>query len=445
MQTYLSRDQQPDLGVDPVHATGLSACLAGAVLMVASLAASRDGRHGMPESLAGLPGRAEHRTRAILLAAPLVAGVAAAVTVFAYLGIRLLNGPVAGRLDPWEPLTAVAAAMLAAALGVAVGRWARWLIAGPMVVAALGVLIIMNTTNGAAGWWLPVMQKYRPDWPDRPSGVHLVYVVALAALFAGLALLRHRVRLAPAAALVAGLGVAVPTGAVAAAEPPVTQPTSGELTIEDVDPRVRERYHGAGTHRCAVRRGITYCAYPGYEPWIPLWEEPVRAAVDVLPAALRARVPRVEQTSLRWYLGEDGGATVIRPTMTWGHPDQRTALAMDVAIWATGVRDADDTPGCDAHGQARTVVALWIIGQVSPPELPRALHVDADNRSTWLASWGPAEVVYAKLLLSTPGAREKVLARWDTLMKPTTTIDQALPLLGLDRKFDAPTGATPCA
>ncbi|MGW6504995.1 hypothetical protein, partial [Nonomuraea angiospora] len=147
LQTFLSWDQQPDLTMDPINATGLATCLGAAVLIVAGLATSRDGRHGMPESLAGLPGRAEHRTRALLLATPLVAGVAAAA-MGGYLAIRLLSGPAGGRLDVWEPLTAVAAAVLAATLGVAVGRWARWLIAGPLVVAVLGFLIFTNTTNG---------------------------------------------------------------------------------------------------------------------------------------------------------------------------------------------------------------------------------------------------------------------------------------------------------
>jgi hypothetical protein len=447
LQTYLSWDQQPHLGVDPVHATGLSTCLGAAVLVVASLAASRDGRHGMPESLAGLPGRPEHRTRAILLATPLVAGVAAAAAVFGYLGIRLLSGPAAGRFDLWEPLTAVAAAALAATLGVAIGRWARWLIAGPMVAAVLGYLIFTNYQNGAAGWLLPVMQTYYPDWPDRPSGVHLVYVVALAVLFGGVALLKHRVRLAPAVAAVAALGVAVPTGAAAAAEPPIVERLGeGWFTLEDVDPRLRERYHGRNTHRCSARQGITYCVYPGYEPWIPLWEEALRPAVDVLPAALRARVPRVEQVSWTRFLVDDLEESVIQMPMTWGHPDQRIVLAQDVARWAIPWRNVPGAPDrkCDARGQARTIVMLWIVGQVSAPELPRELYVDYRRGRLAMMDWGAAEVGYAKLLLATPGAREKVHAHWDTLIKPTTTIDQALPLLGLERRFDAPAGARPC-
>ncbi|WP_049574243.1 hypothetical protein [Nonomuraea sp. SBT364] len=445
LQTYLSRGQQPHWGVDPVHATGLSTCLAAAVLIVAALAVSRDGRHGMPETLAGLPGRAGHRTRAILLATPLVAGLASAVAVGGYLLVRLAAGPAAGRLDVWEPLTAVAAAMLAATLGVAIGRWVRRLIAGPMVVAVLGYLIYMNPVNGPLRWLLPVMQDHHADWPDRPSGTHLVYVLALVVVFAGVALLRHRTRLMPAAAVVAALAVAVPAGAATAAEPPVLRPRVGMLGPETVDPRVFERYFGPAAHRCSDRQGVTYCAYPGYEPWIPLWEQAVLPAADVLPAALRARLPRVEQTPLTWYYGHDGASPFQAP-MTWGHPDQRAMLAQSVGLWATGLLKALALAGTggDAHGQARMVLALWITGQVSVPEPPRPLYADVRFGRQMMVGWGPAEVAYAKLMLATPGVRDKVSAHWDTLTHPATTIDQALPLLGLNRTQATPPGPTPC-
>ncbi|MBB5782677.1 hypothetical protein [Nonomuraea jabiensis] len=451
LQTFLSWGQQPDLTMDPINATGLATCLASAVLITASLATSRDGRHGMPESLAGLPGRAEHRTRALLLATPLVAALAAGVAVGGYLAIRLLSGPAGGRLDVWEPLTAVAATVLAATLGVAVGRWTRWLIAGPLVVAVLGFLIYMNPTNGQARWLLPVMQAHRPDWPDRPSALHLVYVLAVAAVFGGIALLRHRVRPAPAVAVVVALAVAVPSGAIAAStRPPSRFPTNVELTVDHVDSRVRERYFGPDAYRCTERQGLTYCAFPGYEPWIPLWEQAVQPVVAVLPAALRARAPQVRQMSPTWSFADDSG--VIRPSMSWGHPDQRRMLAEDVAFRATGLYDSAAkhfnpsrrAAPCDVRGQARTVVALWLIGQVSPPEARRQLYVDHHLGRLSGLDWGPAEIGYAKLLLASPGAREKVQANWDTLVKPTTTIDQALPLLGLERKFDAPMGAMPC-
>ncbi|MEU7895203.1 hypothetical protein AB0B45_20370 [Nonomuraea sp. NPDC049152] len=239
-------------------------------------------------------------------------------------------------------------------------------------MAVLGFLIYTNPMNGPAGWLLPVMQDHRPDWPDRPSAVHLVYVLALAVAFGGIALLKHRVRLAPAAAVVVALAVAVPSGAIAAAEPSVARPSAGELSLDDVDPRVRERYFGKDAHRCSVRQGITYCAYPGYEPWIPLWEQAVRPIAEALPAALGARMPRVEQTSYTWFFGDDSDTPMVRPPMTWGSLDQRRMLAEDVALWATGLADASARAGeiragerCDVRGQARTVVTIWLMGHVA--------------------------------------------------------------------------------
>ncbi|WP_329082299.1 MULTISPECIES: hypothetical protein [unclassified Streptosporangium] len=440
VQTYLSRDQQPDLNIDPIAATGMASCLAGAVLLVANLTTSRDGRHGMPESLAGLPAGAEHRTRAVLFAAPLVGGLSAAVVLGLYLVIRLLSGPVAGTLDPYEPLTAVAVSAFAAALGVAVGRWLPWLISGPLVIAALGFLIFQNPVNGPAGWWLPVMQRHWPDWPDRPSGTHLVYVLALVVLAGGVASLRYGLRPAPLVAVVAAVAVAVPTGVTAAAVRQGSAIGSAWTAGDDVDPRLRDRFLGSRSHRCEERGGITYCAYPEYVPWIPLWEEAIGPVVRAVPPERRHLVPQVRQMSSSWFFNEDIEARAVRPSMSWGHPDQRKRLAEDLSLHVAGFH-----PMCDARGQARTLVMLWLIGQTAPVTRPQSLQIDSrlSRRST--IDYGDAEVGYAKRLLASPGARERVRAHWDTLMRPATTLERALPLLGLDREFpiSKPEG-TPC-
>ncbi|MFB9679720.1 hypothetical protein [Streptosporangium vulgare] len=440
VQTYLSRDQQPDMGIDPIAATGMASCLAGAVLLVANLATSRDGRHGMPESLAGLPAGAGHRTRAVLFAAPLVGGLSAAVVLGLHLLIRLLSGPVAGTLDPYEPLTAVAASAFAAALGAAVGRWLPWLIAGPLVIAAIGFLIFQNPANGSAGWWLPVMQHHYPDWPDRPSGTHLVYVLALVVLAGGIASLRHGLRPSPLVAVVAAVAVAVPAGATAAEVRPVAATRSGWMDTDDVDPRVRDRFFGPHAYRCEERGGVTYCAYPEYVPWIPLWEEAVAPVVRAIPPERRHLVPQVRQMTSAWFFGEDTEAHAVRPGMSWGHPDQRRRLAEDLSLHVAGLR----LP-CDARGQARTLVTLWLIGQASPVTRPRSLRIDGRLSGKSLVDYGDIEVGYARRLLASPGARERVRTHWDTLMRPTTTLERALPLLGLDREFpiSKPEG-TPC-
>jgi hypothetical protein len=126
-------------------------------------------------------------------------------------------------------------------------------------------------------------------------------------------------------------------------------------------------------------------------------------------------------------------------------------LAEDVALWATGLADASIRAAkiragerCDVRGQARTVVTIWLMGHVVPPEEPHMLQIDANFGRQSSAMWGPAETSYAKQLLASPRARERMHANWETLLKPTTTIDQALPLLGLERTSNAPMGATPC-
>ncbi|MEU8146511.1 hypothetical protein [Nonomuraea sp. NPDC048901] len=439
VQLRLSRDQQPDLTVDPVHATGIAACLAGALLVVASLAVSRDGRHRMPELLAGLPGRAEVRTRAVLFAAVVVAVVGQALVVGGYLLVRALSGPAGGRLDMFEPLTALGVGALAATLGVAVGRWVSWLIAGPVVVAGLGLLIFFNTNPGT--WWLPVMQTHWMDWPDRPTGPHLVYVLALAVLAGLAALLRHGRRPVTLVAAVVALAVAVPAGATAAAVRPVALfPTGRTLTIDDVDTRVREKYFGRDAYRCERREGVRYCALSDYASWIPLWAGVVAPIVRAVPPDARVRVPLVKQyTSNWWYTNEDRVA--IAP-MAWGASDQRKLLAQSVALDI--IDDFDNA--CDARGQARMVVALWLMGQASAIALPQeTLNMDGRTALRSLIDYGDSEIGYAKLLLQSSGARERVWTNWDTLMRPATTVEQALPLLGLPQRYpiSKPKG-TPC-
>ncbi|MER6949393.1 hypothetical protein ABT294_35820 [Nonomuraea sp. NPDC000554] len=438
VQVYLSWGEQPDLTVDTVRATGFAACLAGAVLVVSSLAVSRDGRHRMPESLGGLPGRSRARTAAVLAAAVLAGVLAETVFMGGYLLVRLASGPVGGRLDVFEPLTGLALGALGGALGASVGRWARRLIAGPVVMAGLGLLIFLNVTPGPGSWWSPVVQQHWMDWPDRPSGPHLLYVLALAGLAGALALLRHGLRPVAAVAAVAGLAVAVPAGATAAAVPPVTPLHAGRFDLSDVDQRVRERYFGADARRCEQHDGVRYCAFPEYVPWIPLWAEAVAPVARAVPPERRGLVPRVEQATSSWIISMDSG--VAYAPMAWGRPDQRTALAQSVAFDVAGFDSQ-----CDARGQARMVVALWLWGQGSGIGLPTMLRMDEHLGVTPGSEWGDTEVRYARLMLRTAGIRERIWAHWDTLMRPATTTEQALPLLGLSQQYPVskPKGA-PC-
>ncbi|WP_030457205.1 hypothetical protein [Herbidospora cretacea] len=101
----------PDLTFVTLRAVTASTLVAGAVLVVANLAAGRDRRGGLPETLGALPGRAPARTRAVLLAAPLAGALAAAVVIVPWSCTPSCAAPppapsTAGRPStawPWPP------------------------------------------------------------------------------------------------------------------------------------------------------------------------------------------------------------------------------------------------------------------------------------------------------------------------------------------------------
>ncbi|MEU6741039.1 hypothetical protein [Streptosporangium sandarakinum] len=461
LRLYAVWEWLPDLTVDPVSMSGAMLLLAAAAMLAAHLAASRDTREGIPETLGPLPGRAPERTVAAVVAAVAAGTGIAALTMALYLAARLAMGPVAGTFDPYEALAGVLAVPFAAGLGAALGRWAPWPVAVPAAAFLLGVFTLLNgNQSGYGGWFLPVVLFHGPDWPARPSGLHVLYLVAAVTLFAAAALLRHGIRPARLAAAVTAAAVAVPAGAAATAaapgeemNPPLTR--GMKFTAQLVPARVRDRYLGPDSRRCEKRGATTYCAFPRYVSWIPLWASAVEPVVEALPPAARGRLPVVRQYSDSWWMADDHDERFIGTFMVWGRAGaadaHRGALASALVDRFVRLRATGD--GCDARGQARTVVGLWLLGQAVPPapaaeeQLQRGgSHFEFRHSSLGNARYGAAELGYARELLAMPGARERIWAHWDTLLKPSTTVERALPLLGLRPHFaPEPVRGTPCS
>lgn len=454
---YQAWDWAPDLTVDTVDLAGCALFLAGAVLLVANLATSRDGRYGMPETLAALPGRAPVRTRAVAVAAMAVGGALAVGLIGTGLAIRVGQGPVAGRFDAFEALAGIAAVTLAAALGVALARWLPGLIVGPVVLLGLALVTLLNRNlSGVGGWFLPLVLHHGVDWPQRPSALHLAYLVAGSVLLTAVALLRHRRRPVRLVAAAVAVGIAVLAGGLAAGSPEVDLRSArpgpdGTL----VDPRVRDRYFGPDAYRCENRDAVTYCAFPGYVAWIPRWMAAVGPIAAAVPPAARSRLPVVRQQPASWFPAPSvrTADTSAHTWLVWGEHAAGNAyrdwLAGEVAARVTGLAAADR---CDARGQARTVIALWLLAQTTgsaAPPAPVTLQVSPItriNQSTLLGQlYGPAEAGYAGRLLAAPDARARIWANWPVLLEPTTTIEQALPLLGLrPESTPEPAGEQPC-
>ncbi|MEV4455650.1 hypothetical protein [Microbispora sp. NPDC049633] len=445
-QTWSRAPAWPEVTID----TAYGCLLVGAgVLLAANLAVNRERRHGMPETIRALPVRAPARTRALLVAAPAVAAAVACATTAVHL-MSLLPAHAAARFDPWEALTGPAGAALCGVLGVAAGRWLPGPATGPVVLFAVAAPLELSRSGGSWAALLPVILHH--DLPveinPRPSGAHLVYLLALIPLVAALGMVRYGLRPRRSIAALAGLAVAVPTGAVAIGG------------MHDAVPEERlARWMTPEAQRCREAEGVRYCAYPGYEAWIPLWARAVRPVVAAVPPAERDLVPEIRQRVGDVSLGQ-GRGTIMKPG--WPHPTgpfflwgrhgtaelseawlggqvaARVAGLPDPDYWFVSVTDplfgAEDLgfqqtrPDCADWGRARTLVALWLGGQAGP------VRTAASSWAQTKDSERPAAerlYRYAERLVARQDARSRVWTHWTTLMDPKTTIERALPLLGL--------------
>ncbi|MEU5867012.1 hypothetical protein ABZ815_37955 [Nonomuraea sp. NPDC047529] len=454
----------PDLSVDPASTSGAMLLLAAAMLLAANLATSRDMRGGMPETLGALSGHAAERTKAAISAAVTVGAGVALLVMVVYLPVRLAMGPVAGVFDPYEALGGVLAVPFAAALGAMLGRWAPWLVAVPVTAFLIGAFTWLNSQqSGYGGWFLPVVLFHGPDWPQRPSALHAVYLLASVALFAALALLRHGARPVRLVAALAAVAVVVPTGAAATAAAPgeeinhrfETMQGDPAAFLDGMDAQVRERYFAQDARQCEKHGAITYCAFHDYVAWIPSWVSAVNPVAQALPPAERDRLPAVRQFTDSWLSADSDEGESISTYLMWGRAGAedtyRAVLASQVIRSVLGLRPP--RTGCDLRGQSRALVGLWLLGQAVAPAPPedREIQLGSSFFSSvqsplGMVRYGAAELGYARKLLATPDARQRIWTHWDTLLRPGTTVEQALPLLGLRPEYPAePLKGQPCS
>ncbi|MEV6982929.1 hypothetical protein AB0M95_16930 [Sphaerisporangium sp. NPDC051017] len=419
-----------------------------ATLIAANLIITRELRNQMPETLAALPVRAPARTRAAVLITPLVTMVPVTAAILVQLtSLRVGTTVGAGRFDAYALVTGVVVVALSAVIGIALGRWLPTLIAPGIALFVLGAAMVL----GLAAWLLPlVFVSGIPVELSRPSGWHLVYIVALVFLVGAVALLRHGPRPGPAtiaaAATVFALGATVLGG-------------QGQ----------HKAFAAASTQHCERRGEVTYCAFPPYVPWIGLWQQAVEPVVAAVPPAARHALPEIRQRVYDWrrFPREKLARPAVRPDQTWGRNGGETAsrriLAAQVAAAVTGLPwDEMDSggylPTCDARGQARTVVALWLAEHVERQHLPSSIDTFNQEGDRKIGSiprsdmgwvdYGPAELGYARRLLADPGAERRIWAHWDVLTNPKSTVSQVIPLLGLSVQPASgrpPAGEEPCA
>ncbi len=231
---------------------------------------------------------------------------------------------------------------------------------------------------------------------------------------------------------------------------------------------------------CVERAGATYCHYPRYGPLVDWWAAPVEGVLARVPAP----TPVVVHQRMRpWadlpWLEEDARQRIVEvlPSLPRSQPRPPDDHSVTVAFtWEAGGTDdvelawqvASLTVGlpvvgvarhapCDAAGQARGAVALWLAGQ-STPDAGRAL-ADALDRGAWAnpnaggrlvpsrhhlgdevsdqgnaVAIGPDDAAVAVALLRLPAAEvaQALAPHWERLAQPSFGTDRLADLLGVE-------------
>ncbi|CCH28379.1 hypothetical protein ABZ816_28755 [Actinosynnema sp. NPDC047251] len=454
-RTFATWQVMPNWSLDTVDTATASLVLGAGALLAANLATLRDHRKGFAELLAPLPGRPGTRTLAVLVATTAVTVVLATAVIGLHFATLLVGSVPVGRFDVSELVTGVVLVALMTGTGVALARWTPVLVAGPIAV----LVLVWSMFQFPGVWLLPVVPdlKITVD-PTRPPLWHLLYAVGLFVAVAAAALLRHGAR--PLRTTVAAVGlVAVVLGGALTLNSPEAGAPSASASRGSSDRSV-----SAGADLCETHNEVRYCAFPSFAAWIPLWQQAVEPVVAAAPPAARTRLPAVVQRTRTGRIDQRAAKSTIMPDTSWGRNggevDSRRSLAAQMAGALTGfpgVNSSQTPDGCDARDRARTVVALWLTGQVEEAVAPVRVQsqvVQQDGREVTrtraasdlgMIDYGSAELAYAARLSEVPDARARVREHWDVLVDPSTTIPAALPLLGLtdDVPVEQP-GGTPC-
>lgn len=437
-------------------------------IVAANLAALRPRRHGSVELYATTPVTPATVTSAHLLTA-MTAGAIGAVLVAGAVAAELLLSEPIGRLDVAE--TAIGALIVAGGVvvGVAVARWLPWFLFGFAAVIAVTVIegVIGSSQTGTLRFFAfaaPTTSAGHPFLDSRPSVWHALFVVSMTLLLAGVALVRHGTGRAAVSLLTIGALAAAATGWGQ------SRPLDEEAALARVSFLAGEN----GAHRCAVREGVEYCAFPGITDAVDEWAGVVAAVVSRVPAGA-PRPERVHQRPPIEIGNNDCGRSTyeetllgpirnrldprriwppdddVHPPFAWperfpcgGEQDGGLFLAVQAASAAVGLPPAlaSDERRCRADGQARAQLALWLGAQSSPRargalaallddgaawrgphlEFPSGRGFGWDSPPVWAVAWHRDDVVAAtRLAEHDPESVAAALAPyWDRLLQPTT-------------------------
>ncbi|MFR9796324.1 hypothetical protein ACL02U_10530 [Streptomyces sp. MS06] len=437
---------------------------AAGVAIAASLGALREHRHGVTEQFGVQVLTPGARTAAHLLAlAPPV--LVAAFLSAARIGYLAAQPGAAGSVRFAELGAAPLCVLLAGAVGVLAARLSTSPVTAPLAVVGLAVFTLAAAVNSTSNWrWLaPVTVEPETAAPLpmaalwRPAGWHLLWLAGVAAVLSGSALRRAGAR----GWWFRGTVVCGASGALLAASMQL-----GGVPSQVAHQRAELTLHPAATQSCEEHGRVTYCAFPGFQAWIPAWGQVASGVLAQVPTQVAGERYAVRQR-IMWTASGDG-SSVVPPFATWRKEDAaaRTAGAVTVGtLWGDGSSAGDTASdevagfatrfayrvvsGVPAEGEritllcrSRAAVTLWLAGQ-STPGSRQALRSSVSRSSGGLAfpllgsasglAFQARSEQLALSLLDRPsnevGARLR--ANWALLTSPETSVDEAARLLGV--------------
>lgn len=480
---------------EAIHVQFVAMPIAAAALFVTHLATTRPRRDDVTEVLEPASHGQDARIRALLLAA-LTPALLTAGMVAVLLGAVVATGAT-GPMAWTEAATGPAIVAAAGVLGVLLGRVAPWRLTPlfAVVVVAAAQLFIFEGPPGdslALRQLLgpivtPAMGLADPAALVRPAGLHLLYVLGVGGVLAAVAAMVDRRSVVRVTAL--AVAVAVTAGAGLGQLLPPSDAEVDALLARVGDPEAAGECADDGT-------GATVCALPMYLGWRDGWREvvhDVRAPLverGVDPGALkvvqRADPAQAAYDLSRWTDRQEVDAhpliqaawdreyvdlpDTVLLTAYWERPSDGADLSgLDLALHVA--RHATDLPGgyrttrdpadgslstarvCDAAGQAREAITLWLGARSGPgpegalraavaeapypgadaPHSVLALHLWSASVATEGPAWSQPSVDVALQLLDRPDEQvlDALTADWARWIDPATSLRELVDELGL--------------
>ncbi|MFF2409085.1 hypothetical protein [Streptomyces sp. NPDC058092] len=262
--------------------------IAAGALLAANLAALRPHRHGTDAMFDLLVLAPWWRTCAQLLSLLPLAALSAAVAG-ARIGYAAAQDAAVGRPSGAELATGPLVVLLAGAIGVLAARLVRSVAAGPLMVAGLGVATVVGALQAQSDWrwWglVAVEDENQAPLPSalmyRPAGWHLLYLAALLALVAAVALLRSGRHVTTGFGAVTGLALALAVVAGCVQLRGVPDEVSRARAAAEQAPSAQQV--------CGTRGSVDYCAFPEFAVRSRQWARVAEGVLRWVPQEAREK------------------------------------------------------------------------------------------------------------------------------------------------------------